>query len=332
MNRILAMVLLVVVACSEATEPEAPYPATVLVSPKAAMVEMLTETVELTATVKDQNGNTMANVTVAWSSEDTSVATVNSRGVVTPMGDGVVKVVAMADTVSGAADITVQLDVQREALLKFYESLNGDDWHENRNWGTNTPLNRWYGVTAEDGNVSRIEMERNNLVGEIPAEIGLLEHLRGLSLVRGSISGSIPPEIGDLKNLTGLWLWDNELTGPIPPEIENLTELDSLELHFNQLSGPVPTWLGNLANLVTIHIHDNGLTGSLPASLGNLEGLKFLAVNRTELSGRLPRALLGLDLDVFWWHVTDLCAPPDDEFQDWLETIPNHYPNEVCSS
>ena len=226
----------------------------------------------------------------------------------------------------------VQFDVQREALLKFYESLNGDDWHENRNWGTDTPLNTWYGVTAEDGNVSRIEMVRNNLVGEIPAEIGLLEHLRGLSLVQNSISGSIPPEIGDLENLTGLWLWDNELTGPIPPEIENLTELDSLELHFNQLSGPIPPGLGNLANLVTIHVHDNGLTGSLPASLGNLEGLEFLAVNRTELSGRLPRALLDLDLDVFWWHVTDLCAPPDDQFQDWLETIPSHYPNEVCSS
>ena len=34
MNRAVAMALLVAVACSEETEPEAPYPATVLVSPE----------------------------------------------------------------------------------------------------------------------------------------------------------------------------------------------------------------------------------------------------------------------------------------------------------
>ena len=70
------------------------------------------------------------------------------------MGDGVVKIVATADTVSGAADITVQYDVQREALLKLYESMNGDNWFDNDNWGTNAPLNTWFGVETEDGDVT----------------------------------------------------------------------------------------------------------------------------------------------------------------------------------
>ena len=44
------------------------------------------------------------------------------------------------------------LDLQREALLDFYEATNGPSWHNNTNWGFGDPcLNRWFGLACEDG-------------------------------------------------------------------------------------------------------------------------------------------------------------------------------------
>ena len=427
MTKGIALALLLVVACSDETEME--YPATVLVSPEAAELEGFRHTVSLTAVVKDHNGVTMNNASVTWSSEDTNVATVNAAGIVSALGSGVVRILATVGEASDTATITVRL-VQRDALIKLYESLNGDDWTDNSNWGTKTDLDTWFGVeTDEDDNVDKLKLKVNGLTGEIPAEVGLLTHLRVLNLsfndslagtippeignlenleelelnhngltgeipaevgllthlrvlnlsfndslagtippeignlenleelelrhndltgeipaevgllthlrvlnlsFNDSLAGTIPPEIGNLENLEELELHHNDLTGHIPPEIANLTRLNVLDFHHNQLSGPFPTWVGDLEDLIVIAVWGNEVTGSLPASLGNLGDLRHLAVDQTALSGPMPRRLIGLELLWFTWNATDLCSPPDAEFQDWLETIPEHRGNAVC--
>ena len=378
MTKGIALALLLVVACSDETETE--YPATVLVSPEAAELEGFRHTVSLTAVVKDQNGVTMNNASVTWSSEDTNVATVNAVGIVSALGSGVVRILATVGEASGTATITVRL-VQRDALMKLYESLSGDDWTDNSNWGTKTDLDTWFGVETDENdnvdtlklkanglsgeipaeigllthlrvldlsfndslagtippeignleNLKELELRRNNLSGEIPADIGLLTHLRVLNLsFNDSLAGTIPPEIGNLENLKELELHHNNLTGHIPPEIANLTRLNVLDFHHNQLTGPFPTWVGDLEDLIVFAVWGNEVTGSLPASLGNLGDLRHLEVDRTTLSGPLPRSLIGLELLWFTWNATDLCSPPDAEFQDWLETIPEHRGNVVC--
>ena len=194
-----------------------PYPATVVVSPETAELRTFLESVRVTATVKDQNGNVMDTVALVWSSEDTEVATVSATGIVRARGTGEVKIVATAGAASGAATITVAL-VQRYALLKIYESLSGADWTRNRNWGTKTALRTWSGVETDgSGNVLRLNLTYNNLSGEIPAEIELLEHLQSLDLsFNESVTGAIPPEIAELENLTALLLHHSSLTGQIP--------------------------------------------------------------------------------------------------------------------
>ena len=321
--KVVAAVFLSTVACGDdVTELEPLYPATVAVSPETGETKTFADTIHLTATVRDQNGDIMDSVSVKWSTGDTLVATVSAKGIVTAWRGGVVLISATAGGVSDTATITIDL-VQRDVLLKFYESLNGDDWTENRNWGTRTTLDAWYGVeTDEEGNVSRLSLGNNGLSGEIPSDIKLLEHLRVLDLsFNEEVRGTIPLEIGEMENLTGLFLHHNSLTGPIPSVIANLTNLDSLDIHRNQLTGPLPESLGELSNLRLLRVWGNDLTGSVPASLGNLSHLTWLDFYETNLSGQLPRALTNLGLTIFYWHATDLCSPPDEEFQDWLKTI-----------
>src|SRR5205807_309673 len=80
--------------------------ATVAVSPPTASIQQ-GQTVQLTATLKDANGNTLSGRTVTWSSSNTSVATVNSSGLVSGVTPGSATITATSETKTGTAGITV---------------------------------------------------------------------------------------------------------------------------------------------------------------------------------------------------------------------------------
>ena len=116
-------------------------------------------------------------------------------------------------------------------------------------------------------NLTELYLARNQLTGEIPAELGGLSNLRGLYLDRNQLTGEIPAELGDLSNLRVLGLNSNQLTGEIPAELGNLTNLTRLSLNSNQLTGEIPAELGSLSNLGWLRLNDNQLTGCIPAGL-----------------------------------------------------------------
>lgn len=62
---------------------------------------------QLTATAKDQYGNTMSGYTFTWSSSSASVATVSSSGLVTGVSAGSATITASAGGKSGSASVTV---------------------------------------------------------------------------------------------------------------------------------------------------------------------------------------------------------------------------------
>ncbi len=66
-------------------------------------------TTQLTATVKDQNGATMASATVTWATSADTVATVSSAGLVTAVAAGTATVTATSGSASETAEITVNL-------------------------------------------------------------------------------------------------------------------------------------------------------------------------------------------------------------------------------
>ena len=208
----------------------------------------------------------------------------------------------------------------RKVLVQLYNALDGENWRNNTNWLTERPIREWHGVTSDaSGRVTGLLLESNELVGEIPKELGSLSNLKrlefgnnqltgeiprelgnlsalealqlGSSPATGGLSGRIPKELGSLSKLEALNLRFNQLTGEVPAELGNLTSLETLLLGFNRLSGEIPAELGGLSNLRRLELVYNGLTGKIPKELGSLSNLTRLLLGHNQLSGDIPKEL-----------------------------------------
>ena len=104
-------------ACGDGTTeppappPDPPRPTTITVSPATAELTALGATVQLSAEVRDQNGQVMAGTTVTWASSASAVATVGASGLVTAVANGTATITATAGSASGSATVTVAQEV-----------------------------------------------------------------------------------------------------------------------------------------------------------------------------------------------------------------------------
>ena len=213
---------------------------------------------------------------------------------------------------SGPQDVP---QTECEALIALYNSTAGENWIDNSNWLTineSISVCDWFGITCDEGHVSDIDLQQNNLTGpispelanltnlatlelwenrltgEIPTEIGALSNLRLLSLTSNQLEGQIPSSIGNLTQLRRILLGRNNLDGSIPSELGNLTILTELSLNHNQLSGPIPPELENLSFLTGIVLWENNLSGEIPEWIGNLSELYWLNLYANEFEGEIP--------------------------------------------
>ncbi|MCY4171171.1 MAG: S8 family serine peptidase [Bacteroidetes bacterium] len=224
--------------------------------------------------------------------------------------------------------INEKLDLLNRALLTFYRSTNGDQWYDNSGWKVDQPVtvseqySSWYGIKLQWGQVEGLDLTNNNVTGVIPKELGFAHGLRRLILVENSITGEIPQELGQIRQLRTLNLAANSLSGDIPSELGNLSNLETLYLYFNDLTGEIPPELGQLSNLKELDLTENSLSGTIPEELGQLTQLETLSLSSNQLSGSLPRSLMQLKkLWFLGFKDQNVCAPSDQEFQDWLDQI-----------
>eukprot|EP00759_Apiculatamorpha_spiralis_P046893 PhF_6_TR42955/c0_g1_i1/m.65338 len=91
---------------------------------------------------------------------------------------------------------------QHYALMTLYNATNGLSWQKNDGWGTADPTSvcsiPWYGITCDgDGNVVKVVLTQNGLLGSLPVTGGLggLSYLEVLNLEDNhGLTGTIPTE------------------------------------------------------------------------------------------------------------------------------------------
>ncbi|XP_045814075.1 probable LRR receptor-like serine/threonine-protein kinase At1g67720 [Trifolium pratense] len=87
-----------------------------------------------------------------------------------------------------------------------------------------------------------------------------------INLTRKNLTGEIPRELSNMDALEELWLDGNLLTGQLP-DMSNLINLKIVHLENNKLTGSLPSYLGSLPSLQALYIQNNSFTGVIPDGL-----------------------------------------------------------------
>ena len=150
---------------------------------------------------------------------------------------------------------------EKQALLALHEATNGESW--NTPWDLNAPECTWQGVTITNGTVVALNLEANNLQGQLPDALNNLANLTTLNLGNNALNGSIPGSIGGLTELTTLILENNQLTGNLPVALGSLSKLVILRLGDNALENEIPSSFCNLVELEELNLYNNNISGTL---------------------------------------------------------------------
>ena len=206
-----------------------------------------------------------------------------------------------ASAIGNGANIGLANDC--EALLDLKATLEGSSG-SSLNWATFTPIADWDGfqnthrglpAPSLDGSpkrVTRLYLQRAELDGIIPPDLGRLTELTHIFLWGNTLRGAVPAELGNLTKLERLYINNNQLTGFAQSGLEGMTSLKILWAHRNEMSGSVPTQLADITSLTWLSLYGNHFTGGIPgAELKKLTNLKRLYLHRNNLGGPIPADL-----------------------------------------
>jgi Leucine-rich repeat (LRR) protein len=245
---------------------------------------------------------------------------------------------ATTTTTTAATATTITRPSTQEILEEFYDATNGDQWKMNKNWkstttttatttttttnGNDANVCTWYGIYCNDqGDITRIELDRNNLSGSIPINFWKLTKLSAVNfrsnlLTDVSLDGLFtdnfendpraPIELlilseNQLSSISGIGhltetlqylnLNKNHIDQALPMDVFDLTNLRTLYIAYNQLTGTLSTLIGKLTKLTEFYAFRNHLTGQLPSQLGQLDKCQILGIGNNLWSGTLPTEL-----------------------------------------
>ncbi len=199
------------------------------------------------------------------------------------------------------------LALQEAARVWALRTTNRSD--ERLNWRNDgLPMERWNGITLDNGRVVGIAVTGANLSGVLPDTLAQLTALRTLILERCNLSGGLPRFMENLSALEHLNLSNNQLSGTISTVLLQLPNLQTLNLSRNRFGGRFPiepdttqsggkrtaARLQAISELSRLDLSGNELEGSIPAELRRFPFLRTLSLEGNRLTGAVPQELAGL--------------------------------------
>lgn len=210
--------------------------------------------------------------------------------------------------------------IEKDALLAFYNSTNGSNWLLKKGWDFSTPVTTWdgfsqtgwYGITITDGHVTKIT-DILNATGTLP-DLSALQYLKELYIFNSSFTGNLTGlqnlnnleklrigwstssqssfqdlnPLSKLTNLTELCLHSCNFTNnSIPSDFTKLVNLKKLEIRFGNVN---QNWevLGNLTNLIHLNLGNNNFASQnttlvVPPNFANLTKLEILDLSNNKI-------------------------------------------------
>ncbi|KAL6993802.1 hypothetical protein U1Q18_011917 [Sarracenia purpurea var. burkii] len=187
-----------------------------------------------------------------------------------------------------------------------------DSW----NYFDLTPCS-WNGVTCSYSRVIALSLANSQLLGSIPADLGLIQHLRNLNLSKNSINGYLPSSLFSASELQILDLSNNFISGELPELVGGLTNLELLDLSDNGLAGRIPESLTTLYKLNVVSLRNNYFSGSFP---GGFNSVVSLDLSSNLINGSLPLNFTGTNLQYFNLSYNRLSGEIPPEFGTQIPT------------
>lgn len=334
--------------------PPAPVPASIEITPAAATLNAIDQTVQLAPVVLDENGAEIADASVTWTSGAVDVATVSDQGLVTAVNNGSAVITAQSGSLSASASITVsQVPVRIVIELpppggRFMQTDTGqvklEATVQDRNghpvagaevtWSSSdesvATVSDQGVVNQVSSGFTQITARSGDLSDSINYGVSINVALGRLYLATNGPAWTqntnwltnAPLEewhgitVGLFGQVVILNLNNNNLGGSIPMDVGQLWTLEELNLGSNRISGEIPATIGKLEFLGKLNLSDNQLSGEIPAELGRLKELEVLALDRNELTGELPAELGNLAnlRELFLQENESLNGPLPDSF------------------
>lgn len=267
-------------------EPEPTNPVSITVAPTSVVLSPAgeTQTVNVTTTASDWSVSsgaswlTVSKLNATSASIAASANTGASRSAV---------VTFTAETASASVNVSQSqvsaTRVDSVALVDLYNATGGANWKNK--WTLTRPLSQWYGVEVVDGQITKLNLSANNLIGALPESIGDLTQLQYCDLHDNKLSGAIPAGLNNCTQIVYLDLSGNMFDNVIL--LNALNKLVMLDLSFNNLTA-LPALNNSLPQLEYLAFKNNSLSDGLPSNWSAYVKLRYLDVSENEFSGEIP--------------------------------------------
>lgn len=103
-----------------------------------------------------------------------------------------------------------------------------------------------------------------------------------LELQVNNLTGDIPKEIGSLTNLRRLSLYNNVFGGTIPEGLYNLDGLEHFDITSNYFSGTISKRVANFLSMKNFYFGENLFSGTIPEEIGQMGALGMLIIYFTQ--------------------------------------------------